>query len=190
MNKTILIAAAVAAAPINLLAIPLKEIPAPTEFTTIQLSDSISMATEDSLKAGLDSQRIKDKIKEVEQQAKGLTPAEIEQQLVSAIFPVTTASMSLKRDAGNDERALKIPVNLAVIGDDSYSLGWLLANKDELIALRASVMLVNCNSITDYNRIKASVPELDLIPLGGYPLSQEFGLSYYPAPLTPTGIYQ
>lgn len=170
------------------LAVELKEIRVSKDFVTEEITGSIDAHTLDALRAGVRNEQVKAKAIEVAQNRP--SPAELEAEMIAMMFPVSTASMKLKKGAGNLERELKIPINLAVIGSDAYSVAWLKSNKDELVRLKASVMLVECETFKEYQLIKAVAPELDLIPLSGFPLAQEFNLSYYPALLTSSGVYQ
>lgn len=181
-----LLALAIASAPS--LAVELKEIRVSKDFVTEEITGAIDAKTLDALRAGVRNEQVKAKAIEVAQNRP--SPEQLESEMIAMMFPVSTASMKLKKGAGNLERDLKIPINLAVIGSDEYSVAWLKSNKDELVRLRASVMLVECETFAQYQSIKAVAPELDLIPLNGYPLTQEFNLSYYPALLTRTGVYQ
>lgn len=77
-----------------------------------------------------------------------------------------------------------------LVGDDPLSKRWLAANRQKLIKLRASGMVVNVATPEALNELKRIVPELLLLPISGDDVGQRLGLTNYPVLITSTTIEQ
>lgn len=115
------------------------------------------------------------------------------QDAINAIFPVATNNMKpLQNQAYHyfNSSITGMPESLAVIGNDPYSLKWLREHREAFKQNNTAIMLVEVKDDREYNKIISIANGLEVIPVPGYALVEDFGLNYYPALVTPTGFGQ
>ncbi|WP_105903535.1 PFL_4695 family integrating conjugative element protein [Vibrio gangliei] len=115
---------------------------------------------------------------------------ELIQSMEKMVFPVQTNSMSLNASAQTERKPTKATQPIAVIGSDTYSINWLNTNINELQRLGAMIVVVEVRDLESFNKVRAGIPSnIKIIPANGYPLTQTFGVTEYPALITSKGIY-
>ena len=110
--------------------------------------------------------------------------------LDSMDFPVQTESMHLNAAATTKHQPTQATRPIAVIGSDTYSVNWLTTNISEIERLGAMIVIVEVSDLASFNKIKNHIPNrIKVLPLDGYPLTETFGVTEYPALITSKGIY-
>lgn len=77
-----------------------------------------------------------------------------------------------------------------LIGADNYSAQWLAQNRDKLLELNATGLVVNVQSVQELTQLRDIVPTLRILPTPGDDLAERIGISHYPALITETGVSQ
>lgn len=118
--------------------------------------------------------------------------AQVEKDMMKIIFPVHSTSMSLNKKKNNKYFKTNLPkyISIAVIGNDEYSLDWLKGHMNDIERTHASIMIVEIENISEFEKIQAINPSLSFVPIEGFPLTKEFNLTTYPALITSEGIFQ
>lgn len=77
-----------------------------------------------------------------------------------------------------------------LVGADSISSYWLQQNREKLVSLNATGLVVNVRTLAELNQLRELVPELRLLPTPGDDLAERIGIVHYPALITETGVSQ
>lgn len=116
--------------------------------------------------------------------------AEVLDSMEKMVFPVQTESMHLNAAATTKHQPTQATRPIAVIGSDTYSVNWLTTNISEIERLGAMIVIVEVSDLASFNKIKNHIPNrIKVLPLDGYPLTETFGVTEYPALITSKGIY-
>jgi len=110
----------------------------------------------------------------------GTPPAQVQMKL----YPVVTKNMTpgIIKPRKVDLPLLSQPIFL--VGDDSLSKTWLLANKPELVKLKAVGLLVKAINAADYEEMQDMAKPLQLLPVSGTPIAKNLNLKHYPVLIT------
>lgn len=79
---------------------------------------------------------------------------------------------------------------LFLVGVDDVSKDWLQQNRDKLIELNATGLVINVNTEAELADIRQIIPELTLMPSPADALSDRLGINFYPVIITSEGISQ
>lgn len=109
---------------------------------------------------------------------------------ILTVFPVTTPSMSPGKVTFRKWNLPHMQTPLFILGTDTFSRQWLEEHKPELMALRASGMLVEVANEKEFKELKKLAGELNLFPASGEDLAQHIKLEHYPALISRKGIEQ
>lgn len=77
-----------------------------------------------------------------------------------------------------------------LIGYDSTSKNWLNKNKQRLMELNATGLVINVQTVSQMQELREIVPTLTLIPSPADALSERLGISHYPLLITSEGASQ
>lgn len=77
-----------------------------------------------------------------------------------------------------------------LIGADNTSAQWLQQNREKLIPLNATGLVVNVQTLSELNQLRGIVPELRMLPTPGDDLAERVGIAHYPVLITETGVSQ
>ncbi|AGI32926.2 TPA: integrating conjugative element protein [Mannheimia haemolytica] len=77
-----------------------------------------------------------------------------------------------------------------LIGADNTSAQWLQQNREKLITLNATGLVVNVRTLAELNQLREIVPEIIMLPIPGDDLAERIGIAHYPALITETGVSQ
>lgn len=77
-----------------------------------------------------------------------------------------------------------------LIGADNTSAQWLQQNREKLITLNATGLVVNVRTLSELNQLREIVPELRILPTPGDDLAERIGITHYPALITESGVSQ
>ncbi|MDY6216095.1 integrating conjugative element protein [Actinobacillus porcinus] len=77
-----------------------------------------------------------------------------------------------------------------LVGYDDVSMDWLNANRDKLIKLQATGLVINVKTEAELQALRDILPELTFMPAPADSLSERLGIQHYPLLLTSEGIYQ
>jgi len=116
----------------------------------------------------------------------------IEGSMLKNMLPIRTPEMSpgrlrqshLKRDYA----AMSFPV--FVIGNDGLSRQWLADNAQYLKKHKAIGLLIQLDTMTEYDEIKRLGDGLPIIPTYGAQMGQQLQLDRYPFYVDQTGVHQ
>ncbi len=170
----------------------LKDISGNQTITTIEIGQAVGMDGYEKALAQikqLDVQAMSKRMSAKISQG-GVSGSQMLSEVEGALFPVSTPSMKPNSKAANELRQTSAMKPIAVVGNDDYSIAWLKANEQELKRLGALVALVEVEDINEYTSITSQVNSIQVLPLSGYPLHLEFGVTEYPALIMKTGIYR
>ncbi len=89
-------------------------------------------------------------------------------------------------------RKFNLPGALPIflIGYDVSSQSWLEKNKQKLIELNATGLVINVQTVSQMQELREIVPTLTLIPSPADALSERLGISHYPLLITSEGASQ
>lgn len=89
-------------------------------------------------------------------------------------------------------RALDLPgmQPLFLVGDDPTSISWLTANQEKLTELNAVGLVVNVKTLSQLNKLRTLVPELQLLPVPADDLAKRLKINHYPVLMTERGFSQ
>ncbi|WP_275044657.1 PFL_4695 family integrating conjugative element protein [Mannheimia haemolytica] len=76
------------------------------------------------------------------------------------------------------------------MGADNTSAQWLQQNREKLITLNATGLVVNVRTLAELNQLREIVPEIIMLPIPGDDLAERIGIAHYPALITETGVSQ
>lgn len=79
---------------------------------------------------------------------------------------------------------------LFLVGTDDTSLQWLHQNKERLKSMSAVGLVINVNTLAELNTLRASAPELELLPAPADSLAERLGIYHYPVIIHSEGISQ
>jgi integrating conjugative element protein (TIGR03765 family) len=114
----------------------------------------------------------------------------IPSKALPSVYPVITSTLS---PGIVTPRAIKRPQlqqPLFIVGYDSLSFRWLKTFSATLQRHQAVGLVVNVESVQQFEAIKALAPGLELYPGPGAQLAQEIGLKHYPALISINRIEQ
>ena len=77
-----------------------------------------------------------------------------------------------------------------LIGADNTSAQWLQQNREKLIPLNATGLVVNVQTLSELNQLRGIVPELRMLPTPGDDRAERVGIAHYPVLITETGVSQ
>lgn len=77
-----------------------------------------------------------------------------------------------------------------LVGYDDTSIHWLKSNRDKLLQLQATGLVINVKTEAELQALRDILPELSLMPAPADTLSERMGINHYPLLLTSDGIYQ
>ncbi len=117
---------------------------------------------------------------------------ETKAKLLKGHFPYKTEVIKLSqvmranvlRDIPNLEH------NMFIIGNDTYSIDWLIENKEELYRFGATGILTACGSKEEFKRIATLANPLSLMPVSADFISKEFDVKHYPVLITNQGEFR
>jgi integrating conjugative element protein (TIGR03765 family) len=79
---------------------------------------------------------------------------------------------------------------LFLLGVDPLSVRWLKQNKEKLLALHATGLVVNVSTAGQLDNLRQQAPGLTLLPVSGEDLAQRLQLTTYPVLITESGLLQ
>jgi len=110
----------------------------------------------------------------------GTPPAQVQMKL----YPVVTKNMT---PGIIKPRKVDLPLlsqSIFLVGDDSLSKTWLLANKPKLVKMKAVGLLVKAQSAADYQEMQSMAKPLQLLPISGTTVAKNLHLKHYPVLIT------
>lgn len=125
------------------------------------------------------------------QNEEGVTKKELQQRASSILFPLHTPELSSGKMAADIERPDKsVKTPMAIVGVDIRSKTWLRDNYHVLKRLKATIVVIEADSMDDIKRYKDMYRDVNIVIRNGSILASKFGLPCYPALITNQGIYQ
>lgn len=116
----------------------------------------------------------------------------VEGEIMEMMFPVEPEL--IKRVVLPGTQVLKplpsLPRPMFIIGNDSFSLQWLEANKYELERFQAAGVLTRVKDKAEFEAIKKLAAPLPLMPMPADALAAEMGVPGYPIMITGQGYFQ
>lgn len=105
------------------------------------------------------------------------------------VLPVTSPHL---HPGQQKPRPLSLPgfSPLFLIGVDHLSERWLKQNKEKLLTLHATGLVVNVSTSVQLETLRQQAPGLTLLPVSGEDLAQRLQLTTYPVLITESGLSQ
>lgn len=105
------------------------------------------------------------------------------------VLPVTSPHL---HPGQMEPRTLSLPgfSPLFLTGVDPLSVRWLKQNKEKLLALHATGLVVSISTTGQLDNLRQQAPGLTLLPVSGEDLAQRLQLTTYPVLITETGLSQ
>ena len=105
------------------------------------------------------------------------------------LLPIVSHFMT----AGTDEhRQVELPGMLPIflLGEDTLSQQWLAANRDKLLQMQATGMVVHVSHLDALNRLREIGGPLPLMPVSADDLAGRLHLTHYPVLIDSRGLHQ
>ncbi|WP_419851720.1 integrating conjugative element protein [Actinobacillus pleuropneumoniae] len=81
-------------------------------------------------------------------------------------------------------------IPLFLIGADDTSVNWLEAQREQLISMNATGLVINVQNMEQLTRLRQIVPSLTLMPASADSLADRLNIYHYPILITAEGITQ
>ena len=91
-----------------------------------------------------------------------------------------------------ENRQFELPGMLPIflLGEDTLSQQWLVANRDKLLQMQATGMVVHVSHLDALNRLREIAGPLPLMPVSADDLAQRLHLTHYPVLIDSRGLHQ
>lgn len=123
------------------------------------------------------------------QTTEAMAPFQSQWMAMEAMFPVTSVLLTPGYVASSAIQAPNLPP-IFMIGHDDYSIQWLMKQQDRLRDIGALGLVVNVQTLQEFNALQSLVPDLPLSPVSGDDIAQRLNLQHYPVLITSISIMQ
>ena len=91
-----------------------------------------------------------------------------------------------------EHRQFELPGMLPIflLGEDTLSQQWLAANRDKLLQMQATGMVVHVSHLDALNRLREIGGPLPLMPVSADDLAGRLHLTHYPVLIDSRGLHQ
>ncbi len=105
-------------------------------------------------------------------------------------FPLKTVGLSPGEVNSHDAYYPGLPNPLCVVGADQYSRAWLAANRQALTKAHAFCWIVQANSMSEVQALRAIGRGVQMLPSSGNDLITYYGIDHYPVLITQRAVLQ
>ncbi len=106
-------------------------------------------------------------------------------------FPIKSRLLKPGKLRSHHWRSAKfMSTQIAMLGYDRLSVQWLQKNKKKLEQQKVIIMVVNVKTQKQFNKIKAFLPDNQVMAMSGDDVAQQLQIKYYPVLINARGIEQ